>query len=37
MSLFAREISTKVLLRCNLLCGHIEALSAATISLPGLD
>ena len=25
------------LLGCNLLCGHNEALSAATISLPGLD
>ena len=25
------------LLRCDLLCGHNKALSAATISLPGLD
>ena len=25
------------LLGCDLLCGHVEALGAATISLPGLD
>ena len=25
------------LLRCDLLCGHTEALGAATITLPGLD
>ena len=25
------------LLGCNLLCGHIEALGAATIKLPGPD
>ena len=37
MSLFAWAISTKGLLRCNLLCRHNEVLGAATISLPGPD
>ena len=37
MSLFVQGDFYPGLLGCNLLCGHAEVLSAATISLPGLD